>query len=169
MKRETMFSSDRKYRYTLWREFDMFNRHRYAMFIGLNPSKADEVINDNTVTRCINFAKSWGMGALCMTNLFAFMATEPKEMKACPHPVGEENNKWLTLCAQEADIIIAAWGNDGKFLGRNEEVMKFLDNLQCLGITKLGQPIHPLYVPGDRKPMPYKVGINERKDKHQVS
>jgi sec-independent protein translocase protein TatC len=34
------------------------------MFIGLNPSTADEVKNDPTVRRCINFAITWGYGGL---------------------------------------------------------------------------------------------------------
>jgi len=38
------------------------------MIIGLNPSTADENENDPTITRCINFAKSWGYGGVCVTN-----------------------------------------------------------------------------------------------------
>jgi hypothetical protein len=157
--RETIFSPCRQYRYTLWREFDMFKKD-YVMFVGLNPSKADEIVNDNTVTRCINFAKSWGFGALCMTNIFAYRATKPKDMRAQPQPVGPENDKWLVRCARGADLVVAAWGNHGPFLGRDKEVIRLLDNLSCLGITNAGQPIHPLYVPAYRKPIPY------RKDMH---
>ncbi|MEJ2698040.1 MAG: DUF1643 domain-containing protein [Candidatus Sulfobium sp.] len=123
--RKTIFSPCRQYRYTLWRDLTMFpERPGYVQFIGLNPSKADEVRNDNTVTRCINFAKSWGYGLLCMTN------------------------------------VVAAWGNDGQHLGRSSPVMEML-NLNgiiptCLDITKQGEPIHPLYVPANRKPILYK-------------
>lgn len=156
--RRTVFSPCRRYRYTLWREFDMFKRS-YVMFIGLNPSKADEVVNDNTVTRCINFAKSWGFGALCMTNIFAFRTKEPRVMKAQSDPIGPGNDKWLLRCAQEADLIVAAWGNDGRYLNRNEAVCGLLDNLYCLAITKAGQPIHPLYVPRIARPIPYRKAM----------
>ena len=41
------FSPCRKYRYKLWRIWD--ETLPLAMFIGLNPSTADEVKDDNTV------------------------------------------------------------------------------------------------------------------------
>lgn len=152
--RKTIFSPCRRYRYTLWRGFDTFNEG-YAMFVGLNPSTADETKDDPTVRRCIRFAKSWGYGSLCMTNIFAFRATDPRLMRDQSDPIGPENDKWLLEYSREAGIVVAAWGNHGSFLGRDKEVVSLLDNLSCLGITNSGQPIHPLYVPRDRKPIPY--------------
>ncbi|NBR07543.1 MAG: DUF1643 domain-containing protein, partial [Planctomycetes bacterium] len=61
MERSTVFSNCRKYRYTLWRQWD-FTNPSYAMFIGLNPSTADEVQNDPTVARCIDYSMRWGFG-----------------------------------------------------------------------------------------------------------
>ena len=65
------------------------------MIIGLNPSTADEKENDPTIVRCINFAKSWGYGGVCVANLFAFRATLPIEMMASKDPIGKENDVWL--------------------------------------------------------------------------
>lgn len=144
--RKTIFSPCRQYRYTLWREWDMFNPN-YVQFIGLNPSTADEVQDDPTIRRCIGFAKRWGYGAMCMTNIFAFRATDPKVMKQCPLPVGPENDRWLVEIARGASLTVAAWGVHGEFMARNVEVMKLLDNLQCFGVTKDGHPKHPLYLP----------------------
>ncbi|MGK7951453.1 MAG: DUF1643 domain-containing protein [Xenococcaceae cyanobacterium] len=48
------------YRYLLWREWN--SQSKTVSFIMLNPSRADAEINDPTITRCINFAKSWGYG-----------------------------------------------------------------------------------------------------------
>lgn len=132
----------------------MFNPN-YVMFIGLNPSTADEKEDDNTIRRCIDYAKQWGYGALCMANLFAFKATKPKDMKAATHPVGLENDKWLVRCSKEADIIIAAWGADGGYLGRDEEVLKIIKGVMCLGITKEGKPRHPLFLKKTAKPETY--------------
>ncbi len=149
----TVFSLCRRYRYTLWRYWwkdELFvNRAtvRYAMFIGLNPSTADEVENDPTIRKCIGFAQRWGYDALCMTNLFAFRATDPRQMKACPKPIGDDNDHWLTACARDAGIVVAAWGVNGEFMGRDEEVLKLVDDVQCLRVTKHGHPEHPLYVP----------------------
>lgn len=147
--RITVFSDGRLYRYTLWREWDANPDLGYAMFIGLNPSTADEVQNDPTVRRCIDFSKQWGYGALCMTNLFAFRATDPKDMKRCPKPVGDHNDHWLRECAREAKVVVAAWGNHGRYLGRDEEVISLIDRLQCFGLTNDGCPKHPLYLRKD--------------------
>ena len=67
------------------------------MFVGLNPSTADETADDPTLTRCVNFAKSWGYGGVCMANLFAFRATQPTDMMVASDPIGSDNNKWLHM------------------------------------------------------------------------
>jgi len=60
LKTDAKLSSCRNYRFALWRTWD--DSKPFAMIIGLNPSTADEVENDPTIIRCINFAKSWGYG-----------------------------------------------------------------------------------------------------------
>lgn len=142
----------RRYRYDLWRRW---SSGPYAMFIGLNPSTADEQQNDPTIRRCIGFAKAWGYGALCMTNLFAFRATDPRDMKAAEFPIGgHENDLALRSLAESAGVVIAAWGVHGTHLDRAADVVKLIPNLQCLGLTKDGHPRHPLYLNADCQPMP---------------
>jgi hypothetical protein len=80
------------------------------MFVGLNPSTADETSDDPTIRRCIAFAKSWGYSALCMTNLFAYRATDPKIMKKAQYPVGPDNDDYLKMLSAGAGVVIAAWG-----------------------------------------------------------
>lgn len=146
----TVFSKDRKYRYTLHREW---NKNKpFVMFIGLNPSIADETDNDRTLNRCISFAKSWDYGGLYMTNLFAFVTPYPDEMKAIEDPVGKENDGWLSRIAAEASIVIAAWGNDGVYFDRSSHVRSLLSNLHCLKLNKSGEPAHPLYLKATLKP-----------------
>lgn len=155
--RRCEFSPCRAYRYTLWREWDMMNSE-YAMFIGLNPSTADETQDDPTIRRCIDFSKQWGYGAFCMTNLFAFRATDPKDMKAQKDPVGPNNDKWLELCAKNAGVIVAAWGRHGKHKNRQFDVldMHFLQfRLKSLGENSDGTPKHPLYLRRDSILLPY--------------
>ena len=148
------FSSCRKYRYTLWQWWD--KKKPYVMFIGLNPSTADEVQDDPTVRRCIRFAQRWGYGGFCMTNLFAFRATDPKEMKAQEEPIGPLNDEWLVEIAQGAGIVVAAWGVHGVHMNRENRVINILEDLCCLGITKEGHPRHPLYMKNDTKLMKYR-------------
>ena len=147
-----VFSDCRKYRYALWR---MWNEHKpIAMIIGLNPSTADQTRNDPTITRCISFARSWGYGGVCVTNLFGFRATAPTELKAHHDPIGKENDAWVHEMAKGAAITVAAWGNHGKFLNRSLEILPSLDQLHCIKMNKSGEPAHPLYLKAELKPVP---------------
>ena len=150
---DATFSPCRQYRYSLWRHWgDPVGG--YAMFVGLNPSTADETMDDPTIRRCIGFAKAWGYAGLCMTNLFAFRATQPADMKAAADPIGPDNNQTLLRMAQGAGVIVAAWGVDGAHLGRGDVVRGMLPNLHFLKLTQAGHPSHPLYLLKTLTPQP---------------
>jgi hypothetical protein len=155
MRTDAKLSDCRKYRFALWRIWD--ESKPYAMFIGLNPSTADEIENDPTITRCINYAKSWDYGGLCMANLFAFRATEPTDMMAVIDPIGFGNDEWLVKLAENAGVVVAAWGNSGNYLNRSKQVTELLQNLHCLKMNKSGEPSHPLYQKSDLKPVPMEI------------
>jgi hypothetical protein len=163
-----LFSPDRVYRYTLWREWsdDLFNNHTkegYVMWVGLNPSVADETINDPTIRRCMGFTKRFGYLQMCMTNLFAFRATDPDVMKAAADPVGPENMAHLEDIAAKAKLIIAAWGNHGEFKGQSKRLLEVIGRLRipfhCLRVTGAGHPQHPLYLLSTLNPIPYCIGL----------
>lgn len=151
MKTDAAFSPCRKYRYALWRIWD--ESKPTAMFIGLNPSTADEVENDPTVTRCMNFADDWGYGGLCMTNLFAYRETDRHKMKLHKEPVGPDNDAWLDKLSKQAGIVVAAWGNDGTHMGRSTIVRNSISSLHYLALNKTGEPTHPLYLERSLKPL----------------
>lgn len=161
--RETIFSRDRVYRYSLWRYWNQGKG--YANFICLNPSTADERKDDPTIRKCIGFAKRWGFEAVCITNLFAFRSTDPLAMKKYPEPVGPDNNNHIRKCARDAELVIAAWSKHGVFNHRDVEVWAMVSNeryltddgLQCLAVNQDGTPSHPLYLKYDLKPQPYSV------------
>jgi len=156
MERSATFSSCRFYRYELWRSWgDLVTVDSYAMFVGLNPSTADEELDDPTIRRCIAFAKSWGYSGLCMTNLFAFRSTEPADMLKAHDPVGEANDDHLIRCAVGAGVVVAAWGTHGSHRGRDIKVRALLPRLQHLRLTKSGHPGHPLYLPKTLQPVPW--------------
>jgi hypothetical protein len=111
------------------------------------------------VRRCVGYAKRWGYGALCLTNLFAFRASDPRVLKAHPSPVGADNDRWLAALARRAGIVIAAWGVEGTHLGRDSAVLRLLGReLSCLRRTKGGHPGHPLYLPRSLTPVPFGSG-----------
>ena len=150
-----LFSPCRAYRYLLYRRLG--GAEKRIMFIGLNPSTADEITNDPTITRCIGFARKWGYSGLVMANLFAFRATKPKDMKLAADPIGPDNMRWLLEVAHEQMKygwdIVAAWGAQGTFLNQDQKILRiFVDDgihLQCLGLTKGGLPKHPLFLRQD--------------------
>jgi hypothetical protein len=151
----TTFSPCRQYRYSLWREWGGLTPtcKGYAMFVGLNPSTADETQDDPTIRRCLAYAKAWGYDGLCMTNLFAYRATQPHDMLAQADPVGPENDAHLLELAASAGVVVAAWGNHGAHMGRDAIVKGVLPNLHLLKITQEGQPGHPLYLPKTLTPV----------------
>lgn len=161
MNRETIFSPCRQYRYTLWREWDLFNRD-YLMVIGLNPSTADETQDDPTIRRCIGFAKTWGFGALCMTNLFAWRDTKPENMKAAKEPVGPMNDIHLSQIAFGASMILAAWGKDGAFMDRQKKIT--LTGMKCLQKNADGTPKHPLYCRANLIPANWPEALREERE-----
>jgi hypothetical protein len=150
------FSSDRKYRYSLTRIWDRKKGH--VLFVCLNPSTADESVDDPTIRRCIRFAESWGFGGMVMVNLFAFRATVPKEMMACKEPVGTANTFYWRVEHEAASITIVAWGVRGSYKGIDKEFMYYVgDEVSCLGTTKEGQPKHPLYLKKTLKPIAFNL------------
>ena len=163
------FSPDRRYRYLLTRQVGFGDRGTVT-FIMLNPSTADETHNDPTIRRCIGFANSWSYGWLHVVNLSPLRATDPKELiDAGPEPedVWEENILTVRETALASDLIIAAWGAHGAADGRAPKVIDALarssgfvghEGIHCLGVTKTGQPRHPLYIKGDTQPLLYRNG-----------
>ena len=130
----------------------MLFRSPLANFLMLNPSTADEFKLDPSCARARNYAERWGFGGVIVTNLFAWRATDPGEMKAARDPVGRGNDAAILRAARRAKLVVCAWGNHGAHLGRATSV---LENLRSGGISLTylrmngsGHPAHPLYLPG---------------------
>lgn len=147
-----LYSPCETYRYLLTRVWDTDAPR--LLFVMLNPSTASELRNDPTVARCEARARAMGQGAVRVANLFAFRATDPRDLRAAPAPEGPENDRLLVESVQWADGVICAWGNHGTLLGRAALAEALLRQtgkpLLHLGLTAAGQPRHPLYVRKDR-------------------
>jgi hypothetical protein len=160
MERGALFSPDRTYRYVLTRRWEDSYRG-WAMFIGLNPSTADENLDDPTIRRCVAYAQSWGYSGLSMLNLFAFRATKPADMMQAEDPVGPENDQLLQSWSKIASVVIAAWGNHGSFRNRDAHVSALIPCLHVLRCNKDGSPAHPLYLPKTLAPRPWNDAIDD--------
>jgi hypothetical protein len=162
------FSDDRRYRYVLWRAWKAWSDARALVVIGLNPSTADERIDDPTIRRCLGFARREGCGQLVMLNLFALRATDPRVMQADAEPVGPRNDATIrcwagidAIAGGPRPLVVAAWGVHGAHRDRALTVRLLTPRLWCFGVTKDGHPRHPLYLRGDAPLVPYPVSTTE--------
>ena len=164
MERGAVLSDCGRYRYSLSRSWEEGQRSS-AIFIMLNPSTADAERDDPTIRRCIGIARRLGCMGIHVVNLFALRATNPRDMKAAPDPVGPENLDHVrkAIAHQTAPHglirgpVICAWGTHGGHMGQDEKVMSLLTSCTpyCLEITRHGFPKHPLYVRSDFVLRPY--------------
>lgn len=153
-----IYSPCERYRYSLTREWAPEDGGR-VLFVMLNPSTATELRNDPTVERCERRARALGYGAFRVCNIFAWRATDPREMRAAADPVGPQNDAALRDGCDWADRVICAWGAHGAHLGRGPRVEAMLRatgaSLHHLGLTRDGHPRHPLYIAYSRQPAPW--------------
>jgi hypothetical protein len=183
---EARFSPDKRHRYRLHRWLTsgsrMFHENattdgassfwRSVVFVMLNPSTADAFKLDNTITKCVRFAKSWNFDRLDVVNLFSLRSPYPRDLLTAKRArlsiTDDVNDAHIIGACQSADLVIAAWGSNGddERLGsvgrsRGEFVREWLRSndieLHHLGTTESGSPLHPLargrhWIPYDRKP-----------------
>lgn len=138
-----VFSDDRKHRYILWREWD--RRKPSIMFIGLNPSTANESEPDRTITRIIDFTKDWGYGGFYMVNIFTQVTEDPRKLDKIKNCTPDE---LLMEFAKECDKIVFAWGNFKEARERSKAIIAMFPEAYCLVKNKNGSPRHPLYIKG---------------------
>lgn len=164
MTRSALISPCGLYRYQLERTWSPHSGAPVC-FVMLNPSTADGEVDDATVRRCMGFAKSWGHGGLVIVNLFAFRATQPREMLAARDAVGMKNDAFIREAADRSALIVAAWGtNDGEAsrVGRRAGAVQAMlerdgHTLDCLRHTKGGHPAHPVRLPNGLTPIPLRM------------
>lgn len=151
--RQAAFSRCGRYRYALWREWDASKPR--VLFIGLNPATADAEKDDNTMRRCMHYARAWGFGGMAVGNLFAFRTTWPAQLKKAADPVGKYNDTWLGKLVRQADMTVAMWGNHGAYLSRSVKVRQRFGDLYCFKVTRQGEPHHTRGLPNGLQPVPY--------------
>ena len=146
-----IISDDAVHRFELWRTWD--DTKPRMTFVMLNPSTADAVKSDATITRCIGFAMREGCGAIDVVNLFSKRVTRPVHLFEGDEPEHPHNLGYVRSHIEAAGrlgwAVVAAWGASGyvqnsdtyDWLAKQKEVP-----LLCLGRTKDGAPRHPLYL-----------------------
>jgi hypothetical protein len=151
------FSECGKYRYALWRIWNP--ELPFVMFIGLNPSTANQVDDDPTIRRVKRFAKDWGYGGVYMMNCFPFVTAYPKELVfGITEETTFRNYTWLINMSLRCSETIFAWGNF-KELGKKDTapIIELFPKAKALQLNANGSPKHPLYVKADIKPILFKA------------
>lgn len=153
LKTGAVLSDDEMCRFTLIRIW--LESAPRLVAIGLNPSTADSKLDDSTIRILMGRARRLNFGGLLMMNLFALRATDPKVLLTVPPAmaIGEGGDKFLLGAFKQPDqTLLMAWGDGGDLYGRNAQVVKMMvaaniNKAYCLGLTKGGQPKHPLRIP----------------------
>lgn len=143
MIRDAVISPDRRYRYSLIRNWDALAKE--IVFIGINPSTADANIDDHTVTKLIEMTRRYGYGGFKLLNLYAFRSTVCSELKKEKDPFGERNWEFLEKYVGKLKTIVFMWGKNDKDFGNvRERLIKLYPNALCFGHNEDGSPKHPL-------------------------
>ncbi len=156
--RGASISACERYRYELRRVWDY--RLPLMMFVGLNPSTADSLVDDHTCKKWMHFAQLWGYGGFLAYNLFAYRATDPAELVRLVklglklEVLGERNDQFIERAFLDPVVtkIVPCWGASipKELLYRARDVSTAIVNnprdlpVECFGFTASGQPKHPL-------------------------
>jgi hypothetical protein len=143
-----------RYRYRLERDGPGEGR---TVVIMVNPSTADAEQDDATIRKLKGFGARNQWGRIIVGNLFAYRATDVRELATADDPVGPENDAELRRICYNAKQVIVAWGPVSKVPKRlRERWRQVWELIQCyppvLSIgepAKCGHPKHPLMLAYD--------------------
>ncbi|EON74056.1 hypothetical protein H131_05314 [Lysinibacillus sphaericus OT4b.31] len=131
----------------------------------LNPSLADMEVCDRTLDKCIKIARNNSFGSIGVVNLFSLRAKDAEDLLQEEDRTHPENIEYVKRAINDAEIIVAAWGEKGVWFNAHYPVLKYLDDtgrdLYNLNVNRYGMPQHPLFQKTDTtlKKYEYKKGI----------
>lgn len=158
------YSDDGRYRWSYTRDI---GDGPTICWIGLNPGTGDsDGKRRPTLQRMVDRSLALDMGRIVLVNIFAWRDTNPKALRSAHTAghdiVGPRCDEAIRAAADEAALVVAAWGSHGSLLGRGDKVSATLDDARCLGTTIKGMPRHPLYVRADQRFVPLEPGVGRR-------
>ncbi|MCY3983114.1 MAG: DUF1643 domain-containing protein [Roseovarius sp.] len=155
---DAWFSNCGRYRQALIRDWTVAGeKPSSAMFVGMNPSVADENVSDPTCHRELMFAMSWNYTRYLKGNVLDWRATSPRDIPHDPSMAcSAANIPALVDMAKDADVIVMAHGRlhrrYGVILDNVIDAMRKAGKpLKCLGFNKDGSARHPLYLRKDTR------------------
>lgn len=157
-----VISPCRRYRYRLERPAP-FGDFCTAVIM-VNPSTADATENDATIRKLLGFRDRRGWGNLIVGNLFAYRATDVRELAGEADPIGPDNDYHLRRMIGDAQQVVVAWGPVTKQPKALRDRWKVVANIaQPLGKpllsigapAKCGHPRHPLMLAYEEPILPW--------------
>lgn len=138
----------RRYTLTAWWGDSQAERLHWLM---LNPSIAglcktrDNL--DPTLRRVRSFTRDAGYTGFVVLNLYSLVSTDPAGLRGeDPADLAEEGYALYRL--RLAPRVVCAWGAHPMALVRAQAMESTMPGVRlCLGTTKSGAPVHPLYQP----------------------
>lgn len=166
-----IFSSSGQYRYELRGSTSRIlqKEDRPICYVGANPSKAGskvdgKVITDQTARRFLGFAERFKATHYIAVNLYPDIETNPNNLKGIEYNI--LNTRYIRTAFDEVvragGKVIFCWGDCLKFKhNRNLEVIDLAKarGIQpyCFGVTKKGNPGHPLRLAGNTRLKKFKI------------
>jgi hypothetical protein len=146
MQRISDWSSDRSRRYALGR---FWGSGPLACVIGLNPSRADDQVDDPTNRRLVGLLGGLDFGGYWLVNLLPDSTPYPKMLRLCNRKLSGRNQAAIRNALDQSQTTIFGWGATGIYLPHRLKIESMTSEAYCFGITKQGEPKHPLYLPSD--------------------
>lgn len=145
------FHEGRSYRFALYRRW---SNAPTVTFIGLNPSRADESMNDPTIRRMISFAQDLGCGSIWVVNVYPKCSPYPSALFSGRIRYKKLNRRWVECASLNSQDVVLAYGNHVKQRDHEWFIQAFPDAL-ALKVNQNGRLAHPLYLPSGTQPMLY--------------
>ena len=146
----TIISDCGRYRYCLTRK--VAARGPVFAFFGVYPSVTDAEAGDAAMRKKMGFTRRWGGSQCVVGSIFAFRTSNVSVLGKCADPFGPHNAVELDNIIQYADVLVPCWGARSKLPERLRPRVAWLSGLllasgkpvKCLGVTRSGDPCHPL-------------------------
>ena len=165
---EAHFSACEKFRYWLRRDWDLSKAP--ISFLMLNPSTADEMVNDPTIERCQRRAITMGYGSMIIVNLFPFRMTDSKLLNTVDNLLGDAAlaDGAILRALELAEMTVCGWGKHTLAAPRAQHIMTLIkqaglqntglqQKVMCLQLNADNSPQHPLYIGYAKQPVPFVI------------
>ncbi len=137
-----------------------------VLFVGVNPSTADATLNDATVRKWMGFCHRWGVPRFLVGNVFAYRATDVRMLASVEDPYGPEIGDHISDQISASDVLIPCWGDTGKVPPQLRDAFDVMMDalvssgkpVMHFGLTKAGDPKHPLMLGYDTQLQPWQEG-----------